>query len=106
MARSPRLPARLRRLFWDQDADRLRWDRDRDLIVGRLLAVGGWDAMRWLRCRLGDADLRAWLLEHRGAGLSPRQLRFWEVVLGLPRRAVTAWVTAPGRAAWDGRRHP
>jgi hypothetical protein len=106
MARSPRLPARLRSLFWDHDAARLRWDRDRDLIVGRLLAVGGGDAIRWLRTRLGDADLRAWLLEHRGAGLSPRQLRFWECVLGLPRRTVTGWLKSPERAAWDRRRVP
>jgi hypothetical protein len=103
MARSARLPVRLHRLWWDQDAARLRWERDRDLIVGRILAAGDWEAIRWLRARWGDAALRAWLAERCGAGLSPRQLRFWELILGLPRRQVTAWLANGSRTAWDRR---
>jgi hypothetical protein len=94
----------LRPFFWDHDFARLRWEADRDLIVGRVLAVGDWDAVQWLRRRLGTAALREWLERRRGAGLSPRQLRFWETILGLPRRQVDAWLAQPGRQAWDRRR--
>lgn len=98
-----RLPARVRRLFWEYGSSQLTWKQDRDLIIARVLAVGDWEAVQWVRRRLGDVALRAWLLERRGAGLSPRQLRFWELILNLPHRHVDAWLADPGRQAWDGR---
>jgi len=98
------LPKEFRPLFWDYPRARLEWGRDRDLIINRLLSTGGWEAVRWLRQHLGDAELRRWLEGRAGAGLSPRQLRYWELILGLPRREVNAWLAAPGRAVWDGRR--
>lgn len=98
-----RLPRALRRYFWDYDFARLSWKEDRDLIIARILAVGDWDAHRWLRRRLPDAELRAWLMKRRGAGLSNRHLRFWELILDLPHREVNAWLAQPGRQAWEGR---
>jgi hypothetical protein len=100
-----RLPPRLRPLFWDQHFALLAWESDRDLIVGRILAAGDWEAVRWVRRRLGEAGLRTWLEHRRGAGLSPRQLRFWETVLGLPRREVNTWLADPARRPWEQRRH-
>jgi hypothetical protein len=100
-----RLPEFLRPCFWDHAFGRLRWERDRDFIVGRVLAHGSWQAVQWVREQLDDAALRAWLRERRGRGLSPRQLRYWQLALGLPRREVTAWLAAPERQIWDRRRH-
>ncbi|MGH7966833.1 MAG: DUF6922 domain-containing protein [Candidatus Binatia bacterium] len=57
-ARFSRLPAMLRPLFWDYDFVALGWDSDRDLIVTRVLTSGDWDAVSWLRSRLGDHALR------------------------------------------------
>jgi hypothetical protein len=88
-----RLSRRLRPLFWDHDFARLTWDADADLIIGRILAAGDWQAVRWLRGLLPDPALRDWLERRRGAGLSARQLRFWELVLELPRRQVNRWLT-------------
>jgi len=102
----PRLPRMLRPLFWDHDFDVLNWKQDRDLIVARVLASGSWNVVRWLRRRLGDEALREWLQQRRGAGLSPRQLRFWELILELPHRQVNAWLAAPERTVWDRRRQP
>jgi hypothetical protein len=101
-----RLPQRLRPLFWDHRFARLTWEADADLIAGRILAVGDWTAVRWLRRSLGDDALRTWLERRCGAGLSPRQLRFWELVLDLPHREVNAWLADPGRQTWAGRRRP
>jgi hypothetical protein len=102
-AASVRLPRTLRPLFWDYDFARLSWEADRDLVIARVLAVGGWDSLRWLQRRLPDHELRAWLEHRRGAGLSNRQLRFWELILGLPHRQVNVWLAQPGRKAWEGR---
>ena len=102
----PRLPALLRPFFWDYDFKTLTWDDDRDLIIARVLASGTWEAITWLRVRLGDQALREWIERRRGRGLSPRQLRFWEVMLDLPHRQVNAWLQAEGRKIWDQRVNP
>jgi hypothetical protein len=100
-----RLPAALRPLFWDYDFAALRWDTDRDLIAGRVLSAGEWDSVRWLIRRMGKPALRDWIVRRQGAGLSLRQLCFWQIVLDIPRRQVKAWLAPPGRQPWDRRRH-
>jgi hypothetical protein len=105
-AATRRLPRRLRPLFWDHDFTRLRWGADTDLIVGRILGAGDWEAVRWLLARLPKVVLREWIDRRRGAGLSSRQLRFWELILDLPRDAVDAWLADPARATWESRHNP
>ena len=48
------LPEQLRPLFWDYVFSQLSLAKDRDLIIRRVLSNGSWDAVRWLRKRLGD----------------------------------------------------
>jgi hypothetical protein len=98
-----RLPRSPRPLFWGHDFALLTWDADRDLIIGRVIAAGDWDSVRWLRRRLPRFALRDWLERRQGAGLSARQLRFWEVILELPQRRVNAWFADPARQVWGGR---
>src|ERR1700722_3257708 len=90
-----KLARSLRLLFWDYDFARLSWEADRDLIIGRILAVGDSNSLRWLRRRLPDAELRSWLIHRRGPGLSNRHLRYWELILDLPRRQVNEWFADP-----------
>ena len=98
-----RLPQRLRPLFWDYEFRRLNWKSDSDLIIGRVLAAGDWDAVRWLLRVVPRLELRDWLEQRRGAGLSSRQLRFWELILELPHNEVKAWLADSGRQVWEGR---
>jgi hypothetical protein len=98
-----KLPRSMKPLFWEYDFARLTWDADRDLIVGRILSAGNWDSLRWLRRRLPDGELRIWLEHRHGAGLSNRQLRFWELLLALPHRQVNSWLAQPGRRIWEDR---
>lgn len=105
-ARSSKLPATLRALFWDYDFAALSWENDRDLIMARVLTAGSWDAATWLRSRVGNDALREWIERHRGGGLSPQRLRFWELILGLPHRQVNTWLAAEGRQVWDKRARP
>lgn len=93
---SARLPESLRAYFWDYPFDQLSWERDQELVIRRLLAVGSWDAIIWLRRRTGDAALRQWLITHRARGLNARQLRFWSLIYALPRRLVRAWLPSAG----------
>jgi len=97
------MPELLRQLFWDCDYAQITWAGHRDFVVTRVLAHGNWEAIRWLRETVGDGALREYLMAHHGKGLAPRQLRFWEVVLGIPHRTVSAWLKEPGRTVWDRR---
>ncbi len=98
--RSAPIPKSLRELFWDCRFASLRWDKHRDFIVTRVLAEGTWQQVRWLRSRLNDNELKEWLIGRRGRGLSRQQLRFWQLVLGLPHRQVTGWL-ACRQGIWE-----
>ncbi|HEY0513183.1 MAG TPA: hypothetical protein VGH73_14845 [Thermoanaerobaculia bacterium] len=100
------LPAPVKALFWDVSSRSLRWDRDRELITGRVLASGPWNTVQWLRARAGDEAIRAWIEAHEGRGLSPRQLRFWQLILNIPARQVDRWLQSDGRKVWDRRTQP
>jgi hypothetical protein len=97
------IPERLRPLFWDLDFDGLRWPRDLDQVTLRVLADGDWMSIQWLRRTLTDRGLRRWLVAREGRGLDPRRLRFWQLVLGLPRTKVDAWISAMRPDPWHGR---
>lgn len=103
---SSKLPEAVRALFWEYDADAINWDADRDLIIRRVLSAGSWPALQWLRARLGDAALRRWIVGHAGDALAPRQLRFWALVLDLPRERVNAWIEARRSSPWTERTAP
>lgn len=100
------LPDRLAPLFWDHDPARLAWPADRALIITRVLAKGGLEAWRWLRRRVSDAELAAWIRRRRGRGLSRQRLRFWQLVLDLPAAEVDIWIAARAEDPWYDRRHP
>jgi len=101
MSRARKLPESMRPLFWDCPFAQLHWPTHRDFVTARVLACGDWQALRWLRRRLGDNDLRQWLMHRQGAGLSRRQLRFWELILELPHRTVDSWLARPSQRIWD-----
>jgi hypothetical protein len=94
------LPERLEPLFWEYDFRQLSWQADSDLIIARVLASGGWQAITWLRQQMGSEALRRWIVEHRGRGLDPPRLRFWELVLGLPHRQVNEWLARMKGDPW------
>jgi len=97
------LPEFLRSLFWDVDFNRLNWDAHREYIAGRILESGNWNAIRWLRTTWGDDALRAYLLSRKGRGLSPPQLRYWQVVLNLPSDEVDVWIARLKTGIWEKR---
>jgi hypothetical protein len=99
------LPLALRPLFWDLPAGRLNLARDRDLIISRVLTRGGWRDASILRRRIGDQGLREWILRSNAQGLSPAQVRFWELILDLPQKKADAWVRSARASVWERRHH-
>src|SRR5215217_888044 len=97
------LPPPVRKLFWDVEPRSLRLDRDQDMIIGRVLASGPWETVQWLRSAVGEDAIRQWIEKHDGRGLSPRQLRYWQLMLGIPSRVVDAWLRSDRRHVWDRR---
>jgi hypothetical protein len=94
------LPRSLRPFFWDVRFDQLTWEADRELVIRRLLTNGTWEALTWLRHKIGDSELRMWLIAHQGRGLNPRQLRFWSLVLDIPYQQASGWIQAARENPW------
>ena len=97
------LPKSLQKYFWDYSFKDLSWSKDRDLIIRRLLTDGSWESIRWLREQIGDEDLQRWLFAHKARGLSPRQIRFWSLVLDLPKLRVETWIQTARLSSWSQR---
>jgi hypothetical protein len=102
----PTLPVSVKKLFWDTNPRALRLDRHREAIIGRVLAVGTWADVVWLRRQIGDSAIREWIVRHEGRGLTPQQLRFWQLLVDLPRRQVDLWLHSESRQVWDRRAEP
>lgn len=101
--RGQHIPSRLHRLFWDLDPGTIDLAHHRRQIIHRVLAMGDWEAIQWLRREVGDDGLRGWFLETHGRGLDPPRLRFWQLVLELPGDEVDRWIEVMGRDPWHGR---
>jgi hypothetical protein len=99
------IPANLRQYFWEYSADDLSWEQSRHTIVLRLLQSGGLDAAIWLRSRMSDADLREFIERRQGRGIGPRRLRFWGLVLNIPRERVDGWIGLVQNNPWNMRTH-
>jgi hypothetical protein len=97
------LPEALQSYFWDYDAASLSWESSRHTIVLRLIQSCGMDGVQWLRTMMTDAELRDFLLRRRGRGLSPRRLRFWALIVGLPQDQVDMWIAAARSNPWAQR---
>lgn len=97
------LPPDLRPIFWDTDFRKLRWPKHRDFVIARVLQSGTWEHLQWLRREIGNDALRAWIDRRKGRGLSPPQLRFFELILKIPRRKVNVWLRGEARQVWDKR---
>lgn len=100
------LPECVLRCFWDYDLDGLSWKDHRSMIVRRVAESGGWDALRWLLRRAQAEELRSLIIKRRGRGMTPRRLRFWGLLLDLPRGQVDTWIESQRVGPWATRLNP
>lgn len=74
-----------------------------EFVIGRILAEGDFNALRWLRRKIGDDGLRNWFVCRQGRNLTLMQLRFWELILKLPPEQVDRWIAERHGIGWDDR---
>jgi hypothetical protein len=97
------LPPEVGTLFWEYGDGTVSLEADRDLVLGRVLSAGSWDALRWLRREVGNSSIGEYLNRTHGHLLSPRQLRLWQALLDIPEETVTRWIESTARQVWDRR---
>jgi hypothetical protein len=90
--------------FWDVDFSAISWEQHKNFIIRRILQSGDFQALRWLRSQLGDSALRDWILARNARGLSPRQIRYWSVVLSIDESLANQWVMQAQNTPWELRR--
>jgi hypothetical protein len=94
----------VQRYFWDCDVSSLDWEKHRNFVIRRLLQYGDLPALRWLRAHLGDEGLRDWIIARDGRGLTPRQVRYWALMLDIDKGLADRWVDAAANTIWERRR--
>lgn len=97
------IPEHLHDLFWEYDISGLDWDQYGDFVIRRVLSHGSWDQICWVRDEFGDPEIGRVIEENEGGSLSPRQLRFWQLILDLPEADVERWLGDSRRQIWDRR---
>ena len=97
-------PAEVRNLFWDSDPEAIRPGRHRAFIMQRILEAGGHAALGWLRETVTEDELKRHIEGRAGRGLSPRRLRYFELILNLKNSQVTAWIRRRGLTPVPGGR--
>ena len=103
MDRARDIATRFPELFWDVEPSRLEWDEHRRFVIERMLTHGTWEQMKWLRETVGDSRIRDVIQKTKGRRLSPRQLRFWELILELPSDEVDNWLAEREDDEWNNR---
>jgi len=97
------IPASTLALFWEYPAGTITFERNRDLVMEKVLSRGGWEDVQWLRSVAGDNAILDWLLRTKGRALERAQIRFWQLVLDIPSEEADAWLSIPDREIWDRR---
>jgi hypothetical protein len=70
------------------------------------MQTGDLQSLRWLRSRLGDAGLREWIVGQNARGLSPRQIRYWALILDIESALADEWVKTASASNWEQRCYP
>jgi hypothetical protein len=95
---------RVAKYFWDVDVSALSWEQNQNFIIRRILQTGDLESLRWLRARLGDTGMREWIVSHNARGLTPRQIRYWALILDIMPALADEWVETALATNWEQRR--
>jgi hypothetical protein len=92
------------RYFWDTDMATLKWEDYKNFIIRRILQYGDFNSIKWLRTQVGDDELRNWIVTRSGRGLTPRQIRYWALILDIDATLADEWVMVASNTLWEKRR--
>ena len=86
------IPEKFHTLFWDYDPNSIDIDAHSDFIIGRIMEIGTWDSMKWLRKTFSKDQLLSYL-ENRGKQtLPPRELNYWLFITGMSYQKRQKWL--------------
>ena len=72
-----RLPELLRPLFWSYRFEELRLPDSKDLVMLHVLTYGDTKQRNWLRRRFVPEEIRRWISDRKGKGLTVAQMSPW-----------------------------
>jgi hypothetical protein len=104
MPPTERWPQDVQRLFWDRDLASIGPRRHRAFVIQRILSSGGIGPFLWLKALASTEELRLHIEGREGREIEPRRLRYFELVLGLRRAEVSAWIRRQRRSPTLGQR--
>ena len=78
-----KLPAHLKKYFWDTDFRSIDSKKNAQYIIERVLEYGDEKALSWLKKNMRRQFIKEVLMHTRA--LSPRSANFWAFIFGVPR---------------------
>jgi hypothetical protein len=81
-----KLPAFLKKYFWDVDFKKIDLDNRRIYVLNRILEYGDEDAVRWMWENFKKPEIKYALTNFRG--YSQKSANFWAVILGIKKEDV------------------
>ena len=81
-----KLPAFLKKYFWDAEFDQVDLNKNRIYVLKRLLEYGNLKAIRWLRKYFKTSEIKQTISSARG--FSRKTANFWAVLLDIPRENI------------------
>jgi hypothetical protein len=86
-------PSSVRNLLWEYAVDDFQVDETAlDTVLERVMQHGGWAEINWLLQTVDSDRLRSFLEDRGRRTLTPRDLRFWAHVCGVPADEQNGWV--------------
>ena len=81
-----KLPAFLKKYFWDVDFTKINADKSKVYVLKRILEYGDSRAVQWMWKNFKKKDVKNTLCESRG--FSQKTANFWAFLLNIPREKV------------------
>jgi hypothetical protein len=94
-----RLPELLRPLFWSYHFEDLRLPDSKDLVMLHVLTYGDTKQRNWLRRRFAPEEIRRWISDRKGKGLTVTQMSPW-----ISANVAKRWQSSnEGALIWENR---
>ena len=74
------IPREFKKYFWDVDFDKLKLNKHKNFILGRLLNYGASDTFNWIFTTFKNDEVKSLLLNNGKQSLSRNSYLFWEKI--------------------------
>ncbi len=81
-----RLPAFLKKYFWDTEFGKLSLEKRRVYVLKRILEYGDAKAVAWMRNNFAVSEMVSALSHYRG--YSQKSANYWALLLNIPREKI------------------